>query len=67
MMSAVGLAHVRKVAPALKIRTTEGEVDETLQAIITHRYRVMQEYARVVKATAKAEFAARKAREEAEG
>jgi len=62
MMSAVGLAHVRKVAPALKIRTTEGEVDETLQAIITHRYRVMQEYARVVKATAKAEFAARKAR-----
>ena len=25
MMSAVGLAHVRKVAPALKIRTTEGE------------------------------------------
>ncbi len=62
MMSAVGLAHVRKVAPALRIRTTEGEVDETLQAIITHRYRVMQEYARVVKATAKAEFAARKAR-----
>jgi stearoyl-CoA desaturase (delta-9 desaturase) len=62
MMSAVGLAHVRKVAPALKIRTTEGEVDETLQAIITHRYRVMQEYARVVKATAKVEFAARKAR-----
>ena len=62
VMSAVGLAHVRKVAPALKIRTTEGEVDETLQAIITHRYRVMQEYARVVKATAKAEFAARKAR-----
>ena len=62
MMSAVRLAHVRKVAPALKIRTTEGEVDETLQAIITHRYRVMQEYARVVKATAKAEFAARKAR-----
>ena len=62
MMSAVGLAHLRKVAPALKIRTTEGEVDETLQAIITHRYRVMQEYARVVKATAKVEFAARKAR-----
>ena len=57
-----GPAHVRKVAPAPKICTTEGEVDETLQAIITHRYRVMQEYARVVKATAKAEFAARKAR-----
>ncbi|MBL8311433.1 MAG: fatty acid desaturase [Burkholderiales bacterium] len=64
MMSAVGLAHVRKVAPALKLRTSEGEVDETLQAIITHRYRVMQEYARLVKATAKSELAALKARAE---
>ena len=62
MLSAVGLAHVRKVAPALKIRTTEGEVDETLQAIITHRYRVMQEYGRIVKRTARAEFAALKAK-----
>ncbi len=65
MMSAVGLATVRKVAPALKLRTSEGDVDETLQAIITHRYRVMQEYARLVKRTAKAEFAALKARAEA--
>ena len=64
MMSAVGLATVRKVAPALKLRTSEGDVDETLQAIITHRYRVMQDYAGVVKATAKAEFAALKARAE---
>lgn len=65
LMSAVGLAHVRKVAPALKLRTSEGDVDETLQAIITHRYRVMQEYTRLVKRTAKAEFAALKARAEA--
>jgi len=64
MMQAVGLAHVRKVAPALKLRTSEGDVDETLQAIITHRYRVMQEYTRLVKVTAKAEFAALKARAE---
>ena len=64
MMSAVGLATVRKVAPSLKLRTSEGDVDETLQAIITHRYRVMQDYAVVVKATAKAEFAALKARAE---
>ena len=62
IMSALGLARVRKVAPALKLRTSEGDVDETLQAIITHRYRVMQDYAAVVKATAKAEFAALKAR-----
>jgi stearoyl-CoA desaturase (Delta-9 desaturase) len=58
------LATVRKVAPALKLRTSEGDVDETLQAIITHRYRVMQDYAAVVKATAKAEFAALKAKAE---
>ena len=64
MMSAVGLATVRKVAPALKLRTVEGDVDATLQAIITHRYRVMQDYAVVVKATAKAEFAALKSRVE---
>jgi stearoyl-CoA desaturase (delta-9 desaturase) len=64
IMSAMGLATVRKVAPALKLRTSEGDVDETLQAIITHRYRVMQDYARMVNATAKAEFAALKARAE---
>ena len=63
MLSALGLATVRKVAPALKLRrgeTSEGDVDQTLQAIITHRYRVMQDYARMVKATAKSEFAALK-------
>jgi len=64
MMRVAGLAHVRKVAPALKLRTIEGDVDETLQAIITHRYRVMQEYARLVKVTAKTEFAALRARAE---
>ena len=64
IMSALGLATVRKVAPALKLRTSEGDVDETLQAIITHRYRVMQDYAAVVRATAKAEFAALKSRVE---
>ena len=64
ILSALGLAHVRKVAPALKLRTSEGDVDETLQAIITHRYRVMQDYAAVVKATAKAEFAALRAKAE---
>ena len=63
-LSALGLANVRKVAPALKLRTSEGEVDETLQAIITHRYRVMQDYARLVRRTAKMEFAVLKARAE---
>ena len=63
-LSALGLANVRKVAPALKLRTSEGEVDATLQAIITHRYRVMQDYARLVRRTAKMEFAVLKARAE---
>ncbi len=63
-LSALGLAKVRKVAPALKLRTIEGDVDETLQAIITHRYRVMQDYARLVRRTAKVEFAALKLRAE---
>ena len=63
-LSALGLADVRKVAPALKLRTIEGDVDETLQAIITHRYRVMQDYARLVRRTAKFEFAALKLRAE---
>ncbi len=67
LMQAVGLAKVRKVAPALKLRevaASESEAHATLEAIITHRYRVMQEYARVVKATAKSEFDALKARAE---
>ena len=63
-LSALGLAKVRKVAPALKLRTVEGDVDETLQAIITHRYRVMQDYMWLVRRTAKVEFAALKLRAE---
>ena len=63
-MSALGLAKVRKVAPALKLRTIEGDVDETLQAIITHRYRVMQDYTRLVRRTAKVEFTSLKLRAE---
>lgn len=67
IMSALGLATVRKVAPALKLRAVEqGEAEshDTLEAIITHRYRVMQDYAKVVKLTAKAEFDNLKARAE---
>ena len=63
-LSALGLARVRKVAPALKLRTVEGDVEETLQAIITHRYRVMQDYTRLVRRTAKVEFAALRLRAE---
>jgi stearoyl-CoA desaturase (Delta-9 desaturase) len=67
ILSAFGLAKVRKVAPALKLRAVEsgeGASDDTLEAIITHRYRVMQDYAKVVKLTAKTEFENLKARAE---
>jgi stearoyl-CoA desaturase (Delta-9 desaturase) len=67
ILSALGLAKVRKVAPALKLRAVEQNEAEshlTLEAIITHRYRVMQDYAKVVKLTAKAEFDNLKARAE---
>ena len=64
ILSALGLATVRKVAPKLVVRANEGESHATLEAIITHRYRVMQDYARVVKITAKTEFSALKARAE---
>jgi stearoyl-CoA desaturase (Delta-9 desaturase) len=67
VMQAFGLATVRKVAPTLKLREQaagEGESHATLEAIITHRYRVMQEYARMVKTTAKTEFQSLKARAE---
>jgi stearoyl-CoA desaturase (Delta-9 desaturase) len=67
ILSALGLAKVRKVAPALKLRAVaqaESESHLTLEAIITHRYRVMQDYAKVVKLTARAEFDNLKARAE---
>jgi stearoyl-CoA desaturase (Delta-9 desaturase) len=67
LMEIFGLATVRKVAPTLKLREQaagEGESHATLEAIITHRYRVMQEYARMVKTTAKTEFQSLKARAE---
>jgi stearoyl-CoA desaturase (Delta-9 desaturase) len=66
-MEMLGLAKVRKVAPKLRLRdvaATEAESHMTLDAIIAHRYRVMQEYARMVKRTAKSEFESLKARAE---
>lgn len=67
ILSALGLAQVRKVAPALKLRATpaaEHEAQQTVHAIITHRYRVMQEYAKLLRQTAREEFARLRARAE---
>ncbi len=67
VMQMLGLATVRKVAPTLKLRESavvESDSHATLEAIITHRYRVMQDYARMVKTTAKSEFQSLKLRAE---
>jgi stearoyl-CoA desaturase (delta-9 desaturase) len=52
MLSAVGLAQVKKVAPRIKLDTAKTSCDlATLQAVITHRYEVLARYARSVKHT----------------
>ena len=46
MLSALGLAKVRKTAPKVKLDPSKWEVDAaTLQAVIMHRYDVLQRYA----------------------
>jgi stearoyl-CoA desaturase (delta-9 desaturase) len=50
IMSALGLATVRKVAPKVKLDPSKFEVDAaTLQAVIMHRYDVMKNFAKSVK------------------
>lgn len=52
ILSALGLAKVRKVAPKLVIAQTRTEFDESLlQAIIANRYAIAANYARTLKAT----------------
>ncbi len=57
----LGLATVKKIPPVARIVEAKSAVDAaTLQAVITHRYDVMAKFARELKATCKAEIAARK-------
>jgi len=52
ILSALGLAKVRKVAPKLVIAQTRPVLDESLlQAIIANRYAIAANYARTLKAT----------------
>ena len=47
LMSALGLARVKKVAPRPRLRSLRPQVDDhTLQALITHRYDLMTRYAK---------------------
>jgi stearoyl-CoA desaturase (delta-9 desaturase) len=50
LMSYVGLAHIRKVAPTPKFVMPRPHIDlETVQAVIAHRYDVMERYGKSLK------------------
>ena len=62
LMSYVGLATVRKVAPTVKWQPAKPLCDlDTLQAVITHRYDVMTRFVKSVRADTAAEIAKLKA------
>ncbi|WP_333840984.1 DesA family fatty acid desaturase [Pelomicrobium sp.] len=50
ILSALGLAQVKRIAPRLKLDPSKPVPDAaTLQAVITHRYEVLARYAKAVK------------------
>jgi stearoyl-CoA desaturase (Delta-9 desaturase) len=52
IMQLFGLAQVKKLAPKIRFDMDKARCDlQTLQAVITHRYDVVQRYARTLKAT----------------
>src|SRR5258706_2097247 len=58
ILEALGLARVRKTAPKVKLDPSKFEVDAaTLQAVIAHRYDVLQSLSRSTKAACAAEVA----------
>ncbi|HUL96220.1 MAG TPA: fatty acid desaturase [Usitatibacter sp.] len=63
LLSAFGLAHVRKTAPKVKLDPSKFEVDAaTLQAVIAHRYDVLANYAKSMKDSCAVELAAMRAK-----
>ncbi|MBV4397614.1 fatty acid desaturase [Advenella alkanexedens] len=56
LMTYLGLAKVRKVAPKLKLEKSTQVTEKTLQGVITHRYEIMTRYADLLKKTAQAEI-----------
>jgi stearoyl-CoA desaturase (Delta-9 desaturase) len=59
ILSTLGLAHVRKTAPKVKLDPSKFEIDAaTLQAVIAHRYDVLANYAKSMKAACASEIAA---------
>lgn len=58
VLSALGLAKVKKLAPKLKLESGKVAVDErTLQGVITHRYEILARYGEIVRSTASQELA----------
>src|SRR5205085_2526206 len=58
ILETLGLARVRKTAPKVKLDPSKLEVDAaTLQAVIAHRYDVLQSFARTTKVACAAEIA----------
>jgi stearoyl-CoA desaturase (delta-9 desaturase) len=63
VLETLGLAQVKKLAPAVRIDHAKAVADlQTLQSVITHRYDVVARFARTSMDTWKAEFASLKAR-----
>lgn len=63
VMEMLGLAQVKKLAPAVRLDPGKAVADlQTLQSVITHRYDVVARFARTSMDTWKSEFAALKAR-----
>ncbi|HUQ28973.1 MAG TPA: fatty acid desaturase [Usitatibacter sp.] len=63
ILSALGLATVRKTAPKVKLEPSKFEVDAaTVQAVIAHRYDVLANYAKSMKQTCAVEIAALRAK-----
>jgi len=51
-LETVGLAHVKRVAPQVKLDPAKTLCDaDTVQAVITHRYEVMAKYVKLLKTT----------------
>jgi stearoyl-CoA desaturase (delta-9 desaturase) len=63
LLQAASLARIKKVAPELKLDTAKTSCDqETLQAVITHRYDVLAKYAKSLRQTCAAEIRHMRAR-----
>lgn len=62
ILETFGLARVKKVAPRVRLNLGKRHCDEeTLQAVLTHRYEVMAKYAQSLKSTVGSELAKLKA------